>query len=82
MKYFKDDDILHLVISEEKEAGSVEITPNIIAEINGDGELIGMEILNVFNLLFIGTMRTGHLWRRFLNLPFAWHTGTHYEVVF
>ncbi|VEN75151.1 DNA polymerase III subunit alpha [Candidatus Desulfarcum epimagneticum] len=46
MKYFKDDDILHFVVSDEKEAGSIEITPNITAEINGDGELIGIEILN------------------------------------
>jgi uncharacterized protein YuzE len=46
MKYFKDDDILHFAVSDEKEAGSVEITPNITAEMNGDGELIGIEILN------------------------------------
>ena len=46
MKYFEDDDILHFVISNEKEAGSVEISPNITAEINADGELIGIEILN------------------------------------
>ena len=46
MKYFKDDDILHFVVSDEKEAGSIVITPNITAEINGDGELIGIEILN------------------------------------
>ena len=46
MKYFEDDDILHFLISEEKEAGSIEISPNITAEINTDGELIGIEILN------------------------------------
>jgi uncharacterized protein YuzE len=46
MTYFEDDDILHFVISDEKEAGSVEISPNITAEINGDGEMIGIEILN------------------------------------
>ncbi len=46
MKYFEDDDILHFVVSNEKEAGSVEITPNVTAEINADGELIGIEILN------------------------------------
>jgi len=46
MKYFENDDILHFVISNEKEAGSVEISPNITAEINADGELIGIEILN------------------------------------
>ena len=46
MKYFEDDDILHFVVSNEKEAGSVEIAPNVTAEINADGELIGIEILN------------------------------------
>ncbi len=46
MVYFKDEDVLHLLISEEKEAGSVEISPNITAELNGDGEIIGIEILS------------------------------------
>lgn len=46
MKYFKDEDVLHFVVSNEQEAGSIEITPNITAEINQDGELIGIEILN------------------------------------
>ena len=45
MAYFKDEDILHIVISEEKEADSVEISPNITAELNKNGELIGIEIL-------------------------------------
>ncbi len=46
MNYFNEDDILHVVISEEKESGSVEISPNITAELNDKGELIGIEILN------------------------------------
>jgi len=46
MIYFEKDDILHLAISDEPEAGSVEINPNITAEINSKGELIGIEILN------------------------------------
>jgi len=45
MKYFAEEDILHLTISEEMEAGSVELSPNITAELNEEGELIGMEIL-------------------------------------
>ena len=45
MAYFKDEDILHIVISEEKEADSIEISPNITAELNKNGELIGIEIL-------------------------------------
>ncbi|MGK7878258.1 MAG: DUF2283 domain-containing protein [Xenococcaceae cyanobacterium] len=46
MNYFKEEDILHLLISEEAEAGSIEISPNVTAELNAAGELIGVEILN------------------------------------
>ena len=45
MEYFEKDDVLHLAISDEPEAGSVEVSPNITAEVNGKGELIGIEIL-------------------------------------
>ena len=44
--YFEKEDILHLVISEDKEANSVELSPNITAELNRKGELIGIEVLN------------------------------------
>ena len=44
--YFERDDVLHLVISDEPEAGSVELSPNVTAELNAKGELIGVEILN------------------------------------
>jgi uncharacterized protein YuzE len=44
--YFEQEDILHLVMSEEEEANSVELSPNITAELNEKGELIGIEILN------------------------------------
>ncbi|MDL1963437.1 MAG: DUF2283 domain-containing protein [Deltaproteobacteria bacterium] len=46
MAYFKNDDIIHFAISDEPEAGSVEVSPNITAELNVKGELIGIEILN------------------------------------
>lgn len=46
MAYFKNDDVIHLAISDEPEAGSVEVSPNITAELNAEGELIGIEILN------------------------------------
>ena len=45
MAYFEKDDVLHLAISDEPEAGSVEVSPNITAEVNSKGELIGIEIL-------------------------------------
>ncbi len=46
MAYFEQEDILHLAISDEPEMGSMELGPNITAELNNDGELIGIEILN------------------------------------
>jgi uncharacterized protein YuzE len=46
MAYFENDDVLHLAISDEPEAGSVEVSPNITAELNAKGDLIGIEILS------------------------------------
>ena len=46
MAYFEQEDILHLEISDEPEGGSVELNPNITAELNDKGELIGIEILD------------------------------------
>ena len=45
LKYFDREDILHLVICEEDEANSIEVSPDITAELNEKGELIGIEIL-------------------------------------
>ncbi len=45
MRYFEQDDILHITISDEPKAGSVELVPNITVEPNAAGELIGIEIL-------------------------------------
>lgn len=46
IRYFEKEDILHLVVSNEPEANSIELGPNITAELNEKGELIGVEILN------------------------------------
>jgi uncharacterized protein YuzE len=46
MAYFEEEDILHLAISDEPEGGSIELSPNITVELNDNGELIGIEILN------------------------------------
>jgi len=51
MTYFNNEDILHLLISEGKESSSVELTPNITAELNEHGELIGFEILEASSFL-------------------------------
>jgi folate-binding protein YgfZ len=46
LAYFEKEDVLHLAISDEPESGSIELSPNITAELNEKGELIGIEILN------------------------------------
>jgi uncharacterized protein YuzE len=46
LAYFEKEDVLHLAISDEPESGSIELSPNITAELNDKGELIGVEILN------------------------------------
>lgn len=38
MMYFEAEDVLHLTISDEPEAGSVELAPNITVELNDQGE--------------------------------------------
>ena len=51
LSYFQTEDILHLSISDEPETGSVEISPNVTAELNAKGELIGIEIINASSFL-------------------------------
>ena len=45
MTYFPEQDVIHLAMTDEDEMASVELSPNITAELNDDGELIGVEIL-------------------------------------
>ncbi len=46
LAYFAESDVLHLAISTEPESASVEVSPNVTAELNDKGELIGVEILD------------------------------------
>jgi uncharacterized protein YuzE len=45
MTYFEQEDVLHLVLSDDAEHNSVEIAPNLTIELNEAGEMIGVEIL-------------------------------------
>jgi len=51
MAYFESEDLLHLAISDDPEADSIELSPNITAELNAAGELVGVEILNATTYL-------------------------------
>jgi hypothetical protein len=39
IKYFEQEDVLHLVISDEPEFRSVELSPNITVELNDKNEM-------------------------------------------
>lgn len=45
MRYFPEQDVIHLAITDEEEMESLELSPNITAELNAEGDLIGVEIL-------------------------------------
>lgn len=46
VRYFEQEDVLHLLIAEGQESRSLELGPNITVELNDNNELIGVEILN------------------------------------
>jgi uncharacterized protein YuzE len=58
MRYFGREDVLHILVSRGKEAGSVEMAPNITVELNGSGDVIGMEILGASTYLRDTVMNT------------------------
>jgi uncharacterized protein YuzE len=58
MAYFEKEDILHVCISNGGEASSVELSPNITAELNENGDLIGIEILNASSYIRDAVMET------------------------
>jgi uncharacterized protein YuzE len=67
MTYFENEDVLHLAISDEPEAGSVELSPNITVELNDKGEMIGLEILGAS--LFIRDTIMESVQARVLQIP-------------
>ncbi|MEK7729371.1 MAG: DUF2283 domain-containing protein [candidate division KSB1 bacterium] len=67
LAYFEQEDVLHLAISDEPESGSIELSPNITAELNDKGELIGIEILHAS--LFIRDSILESVQAKMLKLP-------------
>lgn len=46
MHCLENEDIIHIRIKSAREANSVEISPNIIVELNEENEIIGVEIID------------------------------------
>ena len=51
MNYFEGDDIIHIKVKDGDEAGSVELSPNITAELDEENEIIGIEIIGASKYL-------------------------------
>ena len=69
MEYFEKEDILHMAISDEPEAGSVELSSNITAEVNSKGELISIEIPNASDFVRDSILESAQA--KMLKLPSA-----------
>lgn len=51
IRYFSEEDVLYLILGEGQEATSVELSPDVTVELNAQGEIIGVEILNATTFL-------------------------------
>jgi uncharacterized protein YuzE len=51
MNYFKEEDVIHIKIKDGPERNSVELSPNITAELDENNDIIGVEILNASSYL-------------------------------
>ena len=61
MVYFEQEDILHLAISDEPEKKSMESSPDITIELNDNGELVGLEILNASTYIRSSCLESLHM---------------------
>jgi len=46
VRYFEEEDVLHLVVADEPEFRTIELSPDITVELNDRDEMIGVEILH------------------------------------
>ena len=51
MAYFEAEDILHLTVASGPEVQSVELSPDITVEMDAQGQILGVEILNASQFL-------------------------------
>lgn len=61
--YFDQEDILHLLLADGEEANSVELSPTITAELNAQGEVIGIEVLQASTFVREALLELAHAQR-------------------
>jgi uncharacterized protein YuzE len=63
LTYFDQEDILHLLLADGEEDNSVELSPTITAELNAQGEIIGIEILQASTFVREALLELAHAQR-------------------
>ena len=58
--YFDQEDILHLLLADGGEANSVALSPTITAELNAQGEVIGIEVLQASTFVREALQKLAH----------------------
>jgi uncharacterized protein YuzE len=61
--YFDQEDILHLLLAEGEEVNGVELSPTITAELNAQGEVIGIEVLQASTFVREALLELAHAQR-------------------
>jgi uncharacterized protein YuzE len=51
LNYFPEQDVIHLTLTNDEEMDSIELSPNITAELNANSEMCGIEILKASSFL-------------------------------
>jgi uncharacterized protein YuzE len=51
VRYFEDEDVLHIAIAGGPESRSIELSPTITVELDENNEMIGVEILEASSFL-------------------------------
>ncbi len=68
INYYKEEDIMHIVISDGPERGSAEINPNITLELDENREIIGIEILEASKFIRDSILETAQA--KLMNMEF------------
>jgi uncharacterized protein YuzE len=69
MRYFEAEDVIHFAIADGLEVDAIEVSADVTAELNGAGEVIGVEILNASRFFYeamLGAVEGGSIE---VNLP-------------
>lgn len=60
VRYFEEEDVLHLAVTDQPECRTIELSPDITVELNDRDEMIGVEILHASAFLRDSVLESIH----------------------